>query len=352
MPAPRTTASSAVLDGWRRVLRAPALAAGVLAATFFLALPLAMALRGMIAEDLGSSLVGDHLAVGWDAGWAAEFGEDAQGLGRTFTHEILGFGGTIAIVSGFADREVLNPTLVGAVAAYLVLWVFLWGGILDRLARNRPTRTAAFFSTCGTFFMRFLRLAVPVGAAYWAVLTWLHPWLFDDVYGRLVRDLTVETTAVWIRVGLYAVFLAALLIVGAVADVAKVRAVVEDRRSMLGALAASVRFLRRRPVRVAALYAANAAAVAVVLLVWYAVAPGAAVPAWPAFLLAQVYLLLRLAARLALAASLVSFFQAELAHATYTAAPLPVWPDSPAAEALDNLARLRAADDAGATDAR
>lgn len=352
MPEPQATVSGAVRDGWRRVVRAPAVAAGVLAATFFLALPLAVALRGMVEEDLGSSLVGDRLAVGWDAGWAAEFGEDARGLGRTLTHEILGFGGTISIVSGFADREALNPTLAGAVAAYLVLWVFLWGGILDRLARNRPTRTAAFFSACGTFFVRFLRLAVPVGAAYWAVLTWLHPWLFQDVYGRLVQDLTTETTAVWMRIGLYAVFVAALLVIAAVADVAKVRAVVEDRRSMLGALAASARFFRRRPVRVAALYAANAAAVAVILLAWYAVAPGAASPPWLAFLLAQVYLLLRLAARLALAASLVSFFQAELAHATYTAAPLPVWPDSPAAEALDNLARLRAADEADAADPR
>jgi hypothetical protein len=33
------------------------------------------------------------------------------------------------------------------------------------------------------------------------------------------------------------------------------------------------------------------------------------------------------------------FFQGELAHAQYTAAPDPVWPDSPAAEALDNLRR-------------
>ena len=33
----------------------------------------------------------------------------------------------------------------------------------------------------------------------------------------------------------------------------------------------------------------------------------------------------------------VVFFQGELAHATYTAAPLPTWPDSPAAEALENL---------------
>jgi len=37
----------------------------------------------------------------------------------------------------------------------------------------------------------------------------------------------------------------------------------------------------------------------------------------------------------------VVFFQGELAHATYTAAPLQMWPDSPAAEAIENLVRQR-----------
>jgi hypothetical protein len=38
-------------------------------------------------------------------------------------------------------------------------------------------------------------------------------------------------------------------------------------------------------------------------------------------------------------ASEVVFFQGELAHAGYTAAPLPTWPDSPAVEAIENLVK-------------
>jgi hypothetical protein len=34
-------------------------------------------------------------------------------------------------------------------------------------------------------------------------------------------------------------------------------------------------------------------------------------------------------------ASEVSLFQALLAHAEYAAAPLPIWPESPSAEAID-----------------
>jgi hypothetical protein len=41
--------------------------------------------------------------------------------------------------------------------------------------------------------------------------------------------------------------------------------------------------------------------------------------------------------KLATMAAAVSLFQSRLAHAHYTAAPEPVWPDSPAAEAIANL---------------
>ncbi len=130
----------------------------MLAATFLLALPLAIVLQGALETHLGPSLEADRAATGWNAGWASEFGAQAQGLGRTFTHEILGFGGTIAIVSDLVDREPMNPALAVAVAVSIALWVFLSGGLIDRLARGRPVRTSHFFGACGVFFVRFLRL--------------------------------------------------------------------------------------------------------------------------------------------------------------------------------------------------
>jgi hypothetical protein len=48
----------------------------------------------------------------------------------------------------------------------------------------------------------------------------------------------------------------------------------------------------------------------------------------------QVYVLARLAMKLQFLASQTALFQASLAHAGYTAAPVPVWPESPAAEAI------------------
>jgi hypothetical protein len=334
---PRTPVFGAFLEGWRRVLRAPGLTAGVLAATFMLALPLGIAMADAIETHLGSSVEAERALEGWPSGWAAEFGAQAQGIARTFTHEFLGFGGTLAIISTLVDREPLNPVLAAGVAASIALWMFLSGGILDRLARGRPVRAAAFFSACGVYFVRFVRLAVLVGAAYWALFRWLHPYLFGTLYSRFTRDMTGERDAIVVRAVLYAVFVGALALVNLVADFAKVRAVVEDRRSMLGAVGASLRFVRRRFFRVVALYLLNAIALLLILRMWLSTAPSAGAATWVALLAAEVYLLARVWAKLAFMASEVVFFQGELAHAQYTASPEPVWPDSPAAEAIDNL---------------
>jgi uncharacterized integral membrane protein len=334
---PRATVLGAFVEGWRRVLGAPALTASMVLATLLLALPLAIALGGMLEEHLGASAEAERAAEGWHAGWAAEFGAQAQGLGRTFTHEILGFGGTLATLGGLLDREPLNPTLAGAAAAYVVLWIFVSGGLLDRLARARPVGVAAFFSACGAWFVRFLRLGVLVGAAYWALFAWLHPYLFATLYSRFTRDMTEERDAIVLRAALYAAFLVPVALVSVIADFAKVRAVVEDRRSMVSALLTAVRFVRRRFLRVAGLYLLNIVAALIVLRLWLQVAPAAGAPVWIAFLIGQLYLLVRIWAKLAFMASEVAFFQGELAHARYTAAPLPQWPASAAAEAINNL---------------
>lgn len=336
---PRTPILGAFFEAWRRVWRAPALAIGALAASFLLALPLGLVMQRAMETHLGSSIEADAAADGWNPGWAAEFGAQAQGVTRTFSYEVLGFGGTLAIISGMADHLALDPALAAAAGMSIALWVFLSGGVIDRLARGRAIGAAHFFGTCGVFFWRFLRLAVIVGAAYWALFNWLHPFLFSRVYHHFTRDMTAEREGIVLRTALYIVFGLAVAFVSVVADFAKTRAVVEDRRSMFGAVGAALRFIRRRPFRVAGLYLLNVIAFLVILRLWMQLAPPAAAPNWLALLLAELYLLLRVWAKLAFMASEVVFFQGELAHAEYTAAPRIIWPDSPAAEAIDNISQ-------------
>src|SRR5690606_23647866 len=114
---------------------------------------------------------------------------------------------------------------------------------------------------------------------------------------------------------------------------------VEDRRSVIGALSAALRFIRRRPIRALALFLLNVIALAVILRLWLQVAPAASAATWEVLLVGQLYLLARIWARLAFMASEAVLFQGELAHAGYAAAPEPVWPESPAVEAIENLRR-------------
>jgi hypothetical protein len=331
----RATVVGAFVDGWRRLLAAPALTAGALLATILTALPLAVTVRSAVAGQLGSSLTAERLLGGWDLEWAGEFGQQAHGVAVTLTHEILGFGGTLATISAAFDGLLTNPVIAIAGAIYVGLWLFLSGGMLDRLARGRPIRTAAFFAACGTYFVRFLRLSVLTGVGYAAIFMWLHPFLFKTLWDRWTRDLTYEPSAWLLRLGLYAVFATALLLVSVVSDFAKVRAVVEDRRSMISALVASLRFVRRRPWRVLGLYLLNILAVVLLGTIWWAADPPVGWPPWLAFAVAQAYIAARIVAKLAFMASEIAFFQGELAHAHYTAASEPTWPESPAAEAIN-----------------
>jgi hypothetical protein len=76
-----------------------------------------------------------------------------------------------------------------------------------------------------------------------------------------------------------------------------------------------------------------------VLAAYAAVAPGAGDAGWStwlAFGIGQAYVLARVWVKLVFWASEATLFQDRLAHAGYVAAPMPVWPESPMAAAIDN----------------
>ena len=60
---------TAWLDGWRRVLAAPAIIGGVFVVTLLAALPLTLTMRGLIETQLGRSLMADQAADGVNWPW-------------------------------------------------------------------------------------------------------------------------------------------------------------------------------------------------------------------------------------------------------------------------------------------
>jgi hypothetical protein len=81
--------------------------------------------------------------------------------------------------------------------------------------------------------------------------------------------------------------------------------------------------------------------VAAIAGAWYSMYSYPSARDWSDVLIVQMYALFLLWAKLALLGAQIAFFQSELAHATYTAAPLPVWPDSPSVEAIENFLSRR-----------
>lgn len=332
-------AAAAFRDGIRRVNGAPLVVLGMFAVTLFVALPLSIALRRMIEAHLGTSLAAASAAAGVNYDWWQEFSAQASGLGTTFVPSIIGFGAVLDNLSALIDNTPLASTIAGAVAAWMVLWSFLSGGVIDRLARARRTRASGFFAACGMHFWRFLRLGIVAWFVYGTLFGYVHGWIFRYGVERLTRDVTVERTGFLIRLGGYLLFGALLVAATIVFDYARVRIVVEDRRSALGGLAAGARFAWRNLGTVLALYLINTVAFLLLLAAYALVAPGApggTMKTLAVLAVGEGYILARHYLKLVFYASETAFFQHALAHAAYTAAPPVVWPDSPAAESIAN----------------
>jgi hypothetical protein len=331
-------------DGWKRVAAAPAIVAGVFVLTFALAVPLAVAMRDLLQTHLGRSLMAADAADRVNYDWWQEFSAQASGLGATFGPSIIGFAATLDNISSVLDAQKEILPVTSALALFLIGWTFISGGILDRYARQRRTRTYGFFAASGVYFFRFLRLAAIAGTFYWWMFEFVRSWLFDEWYVRLTRDISVEREVFAIRAAMYALFGALLLVGNMVFDYTRIRAVVEDRRSIIGALTAAMRFIANHPARTFGLYAVNSLMFVGVLALWAVVTPGAGtagVSMWIGFAVGQLYLIARLLLKLQFLASQTALFQASLAHAAYTAAPEPTWPDSPAAESIAVSGQLR-----------
>jgi len=309
---PRASLVGSFVEGWRRAFRAPWVMAGLLAAGAMFLLPLASVAETQPAE--------------------------APRLAYALADEIskaLGLDGVLGLVGHAAVAESVTLLTLGAMAGTIAVSLFLTGGVLDRLARGRPVGSAAFFAACGGYGPRLVRLAAIAAVAVATLLAALRPVLGAAVSGR-IDVLGAAHDSFVLRSGLSMLLVAGFSLVGTLVDFSLVRLVVEDRYSAFGAIAASLRFVRRRLVRTLGLYLLNVLAIAAIEAVWIWASPAGA-PAWYRHPLDAVFVVVKTMGRVAFLASETVFFQGELAHAHYTAAPAAAWPDSPAAEAIANL---------------
>jgi hypothetical protein len=252
-------------------------------------------------DNLGRSLAADTAARGMNYEWMQEFAGQAMGLATTFRPTIVGSAAVLDNLSAYVDN-VQRPFAVAAASGISVLaWIFLSGGIISRYARDRDALVPPFFSACRAWFFRFFRLFLLTAVVYGLLFGALHPWLFTTLYPRLTAGVALERDAFVIRASLYVVFALLLAAANIVFDYAKVRAVVEDRRSMVVALLASWRFIRKNPSGAIGVYLLDVVLFAATLGAYAFLAPpggGVGVMAWAAFLIGQAYIAARLCVRL------------------------------------------------------
>ena len=224
--------------------------------------------------------------------------------------------GTFAAARVF-DVPADNPLLLQSgqfrpIAIWLLFWSFAYGGLLDRFARNRPTRGYGFFAAGGGHAMALARLAIVIVLGEFLLLRAIL------AIGALPR---VANAALAI----------ALMIATAIVAFARVRIVVEDRRSASGALLASVRFLRRNPSGLSIFLLFGFAA--------YGINDVFGAAAATSLLWNEAFLAVHLVLKSIAYASAIVLFQSRLAHASYTAAPALEWPESASVEAITNASR-------------
>ena len=294
------------------VVRAPLLLAAVAIVTLLAAAPFAVFVNTRVQASLAARPQVSLPSTEIDPEWWMEFRAHADGLAATFTPTIIGFAAPLDNLSSVLDGTRRPLALAVPVALAGLLWVFLWGGLLDRFSRPGRTRVRAFVSAGLAHAPRLLVIAV-------AAATRQPDPLFHGPCGAVwYRDEWLaaragsERDAFFWRLGLYAIFGALLVTVSVIADYARVHAVVAGVRSAPAAIAASMRFVRRHAATVFTLYLMTGTLFVALLIVYGATETigRSRVGGWRAVAVGQAYILARLAIRLIFGASEVRLFQA------------------------------------------
>ncbi len=319
------TIFSAIRAGLRRVSAGPKLIGLLWLINFAAAIPLTMVMSNQIESAIGASLVQEKLRAGFDIDWYEEFANAANDLGKTFSPAVIGIGPFLGNLEAWLDGSLFGGYIgiVGLGIGYMLLWAFLLGGILDRFAHAQENLTAErFFSASGRYFLRFLFLMALSWIFYALVLAMISPSLFSAI-AAATRDTTVERSVFFLTAGAFVIVALLLAVVNMAFDYAKISTVLQDQRNMLAAAGQGFRFILSHPAKTFGLYLVLGTAALAFLGLYALIAPGAnqasAVGVIAAFIVGQVFLVVKLITRL-------TFFSGQMALYEATAgvaAPLP-----------------------------
>lgn len=199
----------------------------------------------------------DAQAAAFSPAWWSGYTSHVNGVSTALTSGA-------AVVSALGNASV--PGRIGGetvmvaagIGGWLIVRAVLFGGILQRYARDTATTGLPFFAACRQFAGRMLRAGLIGGVAYVLLYTGMDVSMKALGHGGMpgFGGLVVLVIAAL-----------ALLAIDLLVDLACVRTVLEDRRSVLGAYLAGWRLLIRRPGTITGVYAIAMIA----LFLWFSV---------------------------------------------------------------------------------
>lgn len=220
----------AIVNGMGTTLRKPRILAVLYVINLGFAAVVAFPLLLIAQNELGHSLLGLRV-IPVDMMWLGE----------------------VALKHQDALTALLGGIVFGAFA-YLVLQIYLNGGVVGRLLdREGPEGLAAFSCDCGRYFWRYVRLFLLSLVFYVLTLG-----VFMGLVSALFEPLAKAAVTEWLPLILSNVhFLVALLLLSAVhmvLDYTRIAIVADEERKVLKALRHALTFLRKRFFRAWALY--------------------------------------------------------------------------------------------------
>ncbi len=231
----------ALVEGFRRMARAPGLVVVVYLANLLfaalLALPLAGALESSLRAKPGVTLESGAFWADWGqahGGWTSEFSPDILGSGGFFlaVERLLGGalpGGAFASLAGLPTAPV-DGVILGLGLAYLLAQAFFAGGLLGTYRALRGTWSPnGFFHGSAFYFGRMVRAGL-VGLAFVALVFALHAPV-ARLLSAFARETRSETSALFLGFLSHALLLVFVLFVSTVTAYARVIIVAEERRS-------------------------------------------------------------------------------------------------------------------------
>jgi hypothetical protein len=316
---------TALGSGFRALGRNRGLVVVVLLANLGFAVVLAVPLALQLEGDLANRGASSAMMYGFDYDWWALWSEQQHGPSSALAPDILGtgfaFGNLDLLLKGSLPAGLfagggdvpLDATTLGVGTLYLLLQVFLTGGLLGVFRAPQGGWTVrGLVHGSGFYFGRLFRVSLFALAATGVVFAANAP--FARWVDGLAREAVSERTAIALALGRHALLLLALVLVHMVSSYAKVLVVCEERLSAALAFLSSLAFCARHFLAAFGQYVVVGVLGIGFLAFFGALDARLAVIGWKSQLVAlvlfQLFLAARIALRLGLLASQVELQQA------------------------------------------